>query len=194
MAKGAGGRSGKAAPPAPQAKAPRSPGKTAASLKAARLAAMAATVPPQPDPARGDPAAVSRPLQDGGPAVVPQPVAVTPVVRVDAAVRVKPVKVNPATGGEPPLVAPPPAAPPVPVDDAAAREVQYCLETLDGRLANDPVLRDEIGPFRLAQWTVEARGQIYAVAGRRWCRVIVGADARVELGSTQFPGSKRIPL
>ena len=117
-----------------------------------------------------------------------------PAVKVEALAAPARVRVNPATGGEPPLVAPPPPPEAVPVDEAAEREISYCLEALDNRLAMDAILASEVAPFRGAAWKVERRGSLYAEVGRRWCRVSVGSDSQVELGSTLFPGSKRVPL
>ncbi len=100
-----------------------------------------------------------------------------------------PVVVDPATGGEPPLVAPDPPPPPPP--DPNAAEVERLLQPVWKRCETDFVLWSEVAAFVECAWRLVASGVAQAEVGRRYCRV---TRDQVELGHLDWAGSKRIPL
>lgn len=97
--------------------------------------------------------------------------------------------VDPATGGEPPLV---PAAEPEP--EAPPRtdaRVEEALRPLRERVQTDGVLAAEVAAFLDAEWRMAGPVAVQAEVGQRFCRV---TPEQVEIGHLAWPGSKRIPL
>lgn len=97
--------------------------------------------------------------------------------------------VDPATGGEPPLVAPDPAPPPPP--DPNEAEVQSLLRPVWQRCETDRILWGEVAAFVDGPWDLVERGVAQALVGRRYCKV---SRDQIELGHLDWQGSKRIPL